>query len=86
MRRRTIDEEEVRGGILLLSAGEIADDAVDVGGGGHEHVDRVEARLWLSVARYGFNDFWLDIKQRRRWSRQARIAHESHFPLGCQTA
>jgi hypothetical protein len=42
--------------------------------------------LLLSVARYGFNDFWLDFKQRRRWSRQARIAHESHFPPGCQTA
>ena len=54
--RLTIDEEEVRASILLPSAGEIADDAVDVGGGGHEHVDRVEARLCLSVARYGFND------------------------------
>ncbi len=86
MSRRTVDEEEVRGGILLLSAGEIADDTVDVGGGGHEHVDRVEAWLWLSVGRYGFDDFWLDFKQRQRWSRQARIAHESHFPLGYQTA
>jgi hypothetical protein len=57
MIRRTIDEEEVRAGILLPSAGEIADDAVDVGGGGHEHVDRVKAWLWLSVARYGFDDF-----------------------------
>jgi hypothetical protein len=65
MNRQTIDEKEVRGSILLLSAGEIADDAVDVGGGGHEYVDRVEARLWLSVARYGFNDFWLDFKQRQ---------------------
>lgn len=66
MNRRTIDEEEVRGGILLPSAGEITDDAVDVGGGGHEHVDGFEALLWLSAARYGFNDFWLDLKQRRR--------------------
>jgi len=47
----------VRASILLPSAGEIADDAVDVGGGGHEHVDRVEAWLWLSVVRYGFDDF-----------------------------
>ena len=45
MRRRTIDEEEVSGGILLPTAGEVADDAVDIGGGRHEHVDRVEARL-----------------------------------------
>jgi hypothetical protein len=86
MSRRTINEEEVRGGILLLPAGEIADDAVDVGGGGHEHVDRLEAWLWLSVARYGFNDFWIGFKQRQGWSRQAGIAHESHFPLGCRTA
>jgi len=62
--RQTIDEEEVCAGILLPSAGEIADDAVDVGGGRHEHVDCVEARLRLSVARYGFDDFWPDFKQR----------------------
>src|SRR6266851_1163876 len=55
-RGRTIDEEEVRTGILLSPAGKIADDAVDIGGGGHEHVDGVEARLCFAIVRYGFDD------------------------------
>jgi hypothetical protein len=49
--------------ILLPSAGEITDDAVDVGGGRHEHVDRVEAWLWLSIVRYGFDDFGLTLSK-----------------------
>ena len=54
---RTIDEEEVRASILLSSTRKIADDAVDIGRGGHEHVYRVEARLCFAVVRYGFDDF-----------------------------
>jgi len=54
---RTIDEEEVRASVLLSSTGKIADDAVDVGRGGHEHVHRVESRLRLAVTRYRFDDF-----------------------------
>jgi hypothetical protein len=42
---RTIYEEEVRASILLTSGGEIADDAVNVGGSRHDHVHRVEALL-----------------------------------------
>jgi len=56
-RGRTIDEEEVRAGILLSPAGKITDDAVDIGRGGHEHVDGVKARLCFAVVRYGFDDF-----------------------------
>jgi len=55
-RLRTIDEEEVCPCILLSSTRKIADDAVDVGRGGHDHVYRVEARLCLAVVRYGFDD------------------------------
>lgn len=56
-RGRTVDEEEMGAGILLSPAGEIANDTVDVGGGGHEDVHRVEAWLCLAVARYGFDDW-----------------------------
>lgn len=55
---RTIDEEEVRAGVLLSPTGEIPDDAVDVGRGGHEHVHRVESRLCLAVTRDRFDDFF----------------------------
>lgn len=53
---RTIDEEEVRASVLLSPTRKIADDAVDVGRGGHEHVHCVESRLRLAVTRYGFDD------------------------------
>jgi len=53
---RTIDEEEVRATVLLSPTGKIADDAVDVGRGGHEHVHCVESRLRLAVTCYGFDD------------------------------
>jgi hypothetical protein len=53
----------MRAGILLPSAGEIADDAVDVGGSRHEHVDRVKARLRLTIVRYGFDDFGLTLSK-----------------------
>jgi hypothetical protein len=53
----------MRPGILLPTAGEITNDAVDVGGGRHEHVDRVEARLGLSIVRYGFDDFGLTLSK-----------------------
>jgi hypothetical protein len=33
---QTIDEEEVCASVLLSSTGKIADDAVDIGRGGHE--------------------------------------------------
>jgi len=56
-RGRTIDEEEMGAGIVLSPTGEVADDTLDVGGGGHEDVHRVEARLCLAVARYGFDDW-----------------------------
>ena len=55
---RTIDEEEVRAGVLLSPTGEIPDDAVDVGRGGHEHVHRVESGLCLAVTRDRFDDFF----------------------------
>jgi hypothetical protein len=53
----------MRAGILLPSAGEIADDAVDVGGSRHEHVDRVKAGLRLTIVRYGFDDFGLTLSK-----------------------
>ena len=56
-RGRTVNEEEMGAGILLSPAGEIANDTVNVGGGGHEDVHRVEAWLCLTVARYGFDDW-----------------------------
>jgi hypothetical protein len=73
---RTIDEKEVGTSILLPSSGEIADDAVDVGGGRHEHVDRVEAWLWLAVVRYRFDDFMLSFRKRWQISRRTWEAHE----------
>lgn len=54
--RRTVDEEEVGTGILLSPTGEITDDTVDVGGGGHKEVHRVKTWLCLAVARYRFDD------------------------------
>ena len=57
-RGRTIDEEEVRASVLLSSTGEIADDAVNVGRGWHEHVHRVESRLCLAVTRDRFDNFF----------------------------
>ena len=38
----TINEEEVRGGVLLLAVGEVTDDSVDVLGGGHHDIHRLE--------------------------------------------
>ena len=42
---RTVDEEKMGAGILLSPTGEVANDTLNVGGGGHEDVHGVEA--WL---------------------------------------
>jgi len=84
---QTIDEEEVRASILLSSTGKIADDAVDIGRGGHEQVHRVESRLCLAMTRDRFDDLFhitgeLGMGRSGRWWCRA---HGLRSPLKCQT-
>jgi hypothetical protein len=85
-RGRTVDEKEMGAGILLSPTGEIADDTVDVGGGGHEDVHRVEAWLCLAVARYGFDDWCAGCSGRSDKDENDQGAHGLHSPLKYQTA
>jgi hypothetical protein len=83
---RTVDEKEMGTRILLSPTGEIADDTVDVGGGGHEDVHRVEAWLCLAVVRYGFDDWVLGVQTVRMRVRTIKGAHGLRSPLKYQTA
>lgn len=55
-RRRTIDEEEVRGAVLLPPVCKVAYYAVDVVRRRHEEVHGLHGRLGLAVARDGLDD------------------------------
>ena len=47
---RTVGEEEMSSRVLLIARCEIADDALDVLGRGHQDVDSFEG-LWFSMVR-----------------------------------
>jgi hypothetical protein len=71
--KRTLDEEQVGSKILLSIIRKVLDNPIDILRRRHEYIHRLEL-LWLSVARYRFNNCDKRIKH-SRIVRDGEVAH-----------